>query len=146
VQWLLTKLENQELNLDELYCEFKELINDHYELPERVSINITIVLLGLNIFRTLAGELGVNNSIPFDAVINSQVKQLVGEEARGSLGQLMRHTATMVASSESFRYGIDYKFDNQNGELILWSERWLAELWKFCRELCITEILSQIGK
>lgn len=134
VQWLLAKVEDEQLDLKELYCRCKDSIDDCFDVPERISINVAIALMGLTIFQTLAGELGLDVSIPFEKIVNSQVRKLVGEEAKGSLDQLMLHTATMVASSNSFQSGIDYQFDNQSGELILWSERWFAELWKFCRE------------
>ena len=88
----------------------------------------------LSIFSSLAGEVGLEISIPFDTVINSQVRQLVGEEAKSSLNRLMEHTATMIDSPKDFQYGVDYLFDNNKGELVLATKRWFAELRKFCRE------------
>ncbi|USK86178.1 hypothetical protein [Peribacillus asahii] len=134
VQWLLAKLESNKFNLAELYSKYRDLIDDGYDLPERVSINIAIILVGLSIFSSLAGEVGLEISIPFDTIINSQVRQLVGEEAKSSLDRLMEHTATMVDSSRDFQSGVDYLFDDSKGELILATKRWFAELRKFCRE------------
>ena len=137
VQWLLGKLKSKELDIAELYRKHKDYIDNSYKLSllsERMSINIAIILVGLSIFQSLAGELGIDVLIPYDNVMNYQVIQLVGEDSKSSLDRLIEHTATMIGSNKDFRNGVDYLFDKNTGELILATTSWFAELRKFCRE------------
>ncbi|MBX0359158.1 hypothetical protein [Halobacillus sp. Nhm2S1] len=134
VQWILNKIHNGQVNLEDTFNSHKEYLDDYYELPERISINIAITLTGLSLFETLAGELAVELSIPFPTIIQEQVIQLTGEEAKSSLDQALEHTATMVGSSNNFIYGIDYTFNRHSGELVFVTKRWFAELRKFCKE------------
>ncbi|WP_027408868.1 hypothetical protein [Anoxybacteroides tepidamans] len=135
IQWLLQKKQQEELKLREWLEDMRSLVDGMYpNLPERVVINISLVLTGMVLFEKLAGELGVEIApVPYIKVLQSQVEHLTGEEARGSLDRIMEHTATLTREPY-FEYGRDYIYNPSTGELILATESWFASLRKFCRE------------
>lgn len=133
VHWLLDKIINEKLSLNEMLQHHKEELENRYRLPERITLNIALMLIGLSLFEKLAGELEVMISpIPYELIANSQVLLLTGEEAVGSLEKIMEHTATMVNKADYFKEGTDYQYEN--GQLILATSSWLAALNKYCRE------------
>lgn len=80
VQWLLYRIERDDICLIKSYEHYKELVDSEYELHERPLSNIAMVLVGVSLFNELAKELRIDCVIDQQVLIEEQVNHFNGNK------------------------------------------------------------------
>jgi len=96
VQWLLHRIERDDIRLSTLYEHHKEVVDSKYDLHERPLSNIAMVLIGAGLFNELVNELQVNCTIDQHIVIEEQVNHFNSNKVHTMLQNLFKHTVAIV--------------------------------------------------
>lgn len=135
VQWLLNKIEREDILLGTLYEHYKEMLDCKYNLHERPLANLAMVLVGVHLFNELANELQIDCTIDKFGVIEEQVKHFSGNKIHNALQNLFKHTAAIVQSNNNeFKKGTHYEYNAAQNKLTIAREMWLPVVRKFMKE------------
>lgn len=135
VQWLLYRIERDDICLSTLYEHYKELVDSKYDLHERPLSNIAIVLIGVGLFNELANELQVNCAIDKHVVIEEQVNHFNGNKIHNALQNLFKHTAAIVqGNSYEFKKGTHYEYNATQNKLIIARDMWFPAVRKYMKD------------
>lgn len=135
VQWLLNKIESEDILLGTLYEHYKEMVDCNYDLHERPLANLAMVLVGVHLFNELANELQIDCTIDQYGVIEEQVKHFRGNKIHNALRNLFKHTAAIVQSNNNeFKKGTHYEYNAAQNKLTIAREMWLPAVRKYMKE------------
>lgn len=135
VQWLLNKIERDDVRLGTLYEHYKVLVNKKYDLHERPLSNIAMILIGVGLFNELANELQVKCAIDQHVVIEEQVKHFNGNKIHNALQNLFKHTAAIVQGNNyEFKKGTHFEYNEAQNKLIIAKDMWFPAVRKYMKE------------
>lgn len=135
VQWLLNKIERDDIRLGTLYEHYKEMVDSKYDLHERPLSNIAMVLVGVNLFNELANELQIDCTIEQHVVIEEQVKHFSDNKIHNALQNLFKHTAAIVQGNHyEFEKGTHYAYNALQNKLIIARDMWFPAVRKYMKE------------
>lgn len=135
VQWLLNKIERDDIRLGTLYEHYKEMVDCKYDLHERPLSNIAMVLVGVSLFNELANELQLNCAIDQHIVIEEQVKHFSDNKIHNSLQNLFKHTAAIIQGNNyEFKEGTHYKYNVAQNKLIIAKDMWFPAVRKYMKD------------
>lgn len=135
VQWLLNKIERDDIRLGTLYEHYKELVDCKYDLHERPLSNIAMVLVGVGLFNELANELQINCAIDQHIVIEEQVKHFSDNKVHNALQNLFKHTAAIVQGNNyEFKKGTHYEYNVAQNKLIIAKDMWFPAVRKYMKD------------
>lgn len=135
VQWLLNKIERDDIRLGTLYENYKEMVDCKYDFHERPLSNIAMVLVGISLFNELANELQLNCTIDQHIVIEEQVKHFSDNKIHNALQNLFKHTAAIIQGNNyEFKKGTHYKYNVGQNKLIIAKDMWLPAVRKYMKD------------
>lgn len=135
VQWLLHKIECDDIRLNTLYEHYKEVVDSKHNLHERPLSNIAMILIGVGLFNELANELQVNCKIDQHIVIEEQVKHFNSNKVHTMLQNLFKHTAAIVQSNNyEFKEGIHYTYNASQHKLTIAKDMWFPAVRKYMKD------------
>lgn len=135
VQWLLNKVEHDDIRLGTLYEHYKEMVDCKYDLHERPLSNIAMVLVGVSLFNELVNELQLNCTIDQHIVIDEQVKHFSDNKIHNALQNLFKHTAAIIQGNNyEFKKGTHYKYNVGQNKLIIAKDMWFPAVRKYMKD------------
>ncbi|MFI2131880.1 DUF927 domain-containing protein [Lysinibacillus fusiformis] len=135
VQWLLHKIEHDDIRLSTLYEHYKEVVDSKYNLHERPLSNIAMVLIGVVLFNELANEMQVNCTIDQHIVIEEQVSHFNGNKVHTALQNLFKHTVAIVQSNNyEFKDGVHYTYNASQHKLTIAKDMWFPAVRKYMKD------------
>lgn len=135
VQWLLNKIERDDIRLGALYEHYKEMVDCKYDLHERPLSNIAMVLVGISLFNELANELRINCTIDQHIVIEEQVKHFSDNKIHNALQNLFKHTAAIIQGNNyEFKRGTHYEYNIAQNKLIIAKDMWFPAVRKYMKD------------
>lgn len=135
VQWLLNRIERDDIRLSTLNEHYKELVDSKYDLHERPLSNIAMVLIGIELFNELANELQVNCAIDQYIVIEEQVSHFNSNKVHTALQNLFKHTVAIVQSNNyEFKDGIHYTYNASQHKLTIAKDIWFPAVRRYMKD------------
>gem|GEM_PF-2928563 len=135
VQWLLYRIERDDIRLSTLYEHYKELVDSKYDLHERPLSNIAMVLIGIGLFNELANELQLNCAIDQHIVIEEQLSHFNSNKVHTALQNLFKHTVAIVQSNNyEFKDGIHYTYNASQHKLTIAKDMWFPAVRRYMKD------------
>lgn len=145
IQWLLSKVQNGEINIQQLYDSYKEMLDDYFTLNERPASNIAITLIGAHLFNLLAEELNLECRINENKVSALQASYFSENEVHSGLQNLFKFTANIIQGDLHYmERGVHYDYNIAQKKLTLATSLWLSAVRKYAKEYDFrNEVMSE---
>lgn len=145
IQWLLSKVQNGEINIQQLYDSYKEMLDDYFTLNERPASNIAITLIGAHLFNLLAEELNLECRINQKKVSAIQASYFSENEMHSGLQNLFKFTANIIQGDLHYmERGVHYDYNIAQKKLTLATSLWLSAVRKYAKEYDFrNEVMSE---
>jgi len=145
IQWLLSKVQNGEINIRDLYETYREMLDDYFTLNERPATNIAITLIGVHLFNLLAAEVNLECRINNKKVSEIQAAYFCENEMHSGLQNLFKFTATIIQGNLNYmERGVHYEYNAAQNKLTLATSLWLSAVRKYAKDYDFrNEVMSE---